>query len=124
MTDQGEVRLVSATAGMGEVQELRLGLEFKLQPGWKIYWRSPGAAGFPPHLDWTGSENLAGATMAWPAPTRFSVLGLDTLGYHDAVVFPLKVRPSTPASPLKLALKVDYLICKDICIPYSAASGA
>jgi len=121
VTDQGEVRLVSAVTGTGEAQELRLGLEFKLKPGWKIYWRSPGAAGFPPHLDWTGSENLAAATMAWPAPRRFSVLGLDTLGYHDAVVFPLTVRPSTPAAPLKLALKVDYLTCKDICIPYTAA---
>ena len=29
----------------------RLGLQFRLQPGWKIYWRSPGDAGLPPELD-------------------------------------------------------------------------
>lgn len=119
-TDQTEVRLVSAAAAVGEAQVLRLGLEFTLRPGWKIYWRSPGAAGFPPMLDWSGSENLAGAAMAWPAPERFSVLGLDTLGYEDEVVFPLAARPAQPGLPLRLRLKVDYLTCREICIPYTA----
>ncbi len=119
-TDQTEVRLVSAAAAVGEAQVLLLGLEFTLKPGWKIYWRSPGAAGFPPMLDWSGSENLAGAAMAWPAPERFSVLGLDTLGYKDQVVFPLSARPAQPGLPLRLRLKVDYLTCSEICIPYTA----
>src|SRR5208282_5554319 len=77
VTEQSRLRLLSAAAGTGEATELRLGLEFELEPGWKIYWRSPGAAGFPPRLDWAGSQNLAGVAMAWPRPTRFSVLGLD-----------------------------------------------
>ena len=119
LTEQGKVRLVSAVAAAGNARELPLGLEFELQPGWKIYWRSPGAAGFPPRLDWAGSDNLASATMSWPAPTRFSVLGLDTVGYHDRVVFPLAVRPLSPGKALKLALKLDYLTCKEICIPYT-----
>ncbi|HUC63072.1 MAG TPA: protein-disulfide reductase DsbD domain-containing protein [Alphaproteobacteria bacterium] len=119
-TEQTRLRLLSAAAGVGEAAALRLGLEFKLASGWKIYWRSPGAAGFPPHLDWTGSENLAHAAMAWPAPKRFSVLGLDTLGYHDEVVFPLTATPVKPGEALKLALKVDYLVCSEICVPYTA----
>ena len=121
VTEQSRLRLLSAAAGTGEAAELRLGLEFQLQPGWKIYWRSPGAAGFPPRLDWAGSQNLAGVEMAWPQPTRFSVLGLDTLGYHDLVVFPLEAKLAKRAAPLNLALKVDYLICKEICIPYTAS---
>ena len=119
-TDQTTVRLISAAAAVGEAKLLQLGLEFQLKPGWKVYWRSPGAAGFPPTLDWSGSGNLAGATMAWPAPERFSVLGLDTLGYENEVVFPLAARPSEPGRPLGLRLKVDYLTCREICIPYTA----
>jgi suppressor for copper-sensitivity B len=119
-TDQTRVRLVSAVAAVGSAEELRLGLEFRLAPGWKIYWRSPGAAGFPPQLDWSGSENLAKAEPAWPAPTRFVVLGLSTVGYHDVVVLPLAVRPIKAGAPLKLVLKVDYLTCREICIPYTA----
>jgi len=119
-TDQTRLRLVSAAAAVGGAPVLQIGLQFELKPGWKIYWRSPGAAGFPPMLDWSGSENLAGAAMAWPAPERFSVLGLDTLGYKDEVVFPLTAGIAQPGRPLGLRLKVDYLTCSEICIPYTA----
>lgn len=121
VTDQTQVRLLSAAAAVGNAESLRLGLQFILKPGWKVYWRSPGAAGFPPHLDWTGSVNLKRAEMAWPAPQRFSVLGLDTLGYHDDVVFPLAVYLVKPGAPLDLKLKVDYLTCSEICVPYTAS---
>jgi suppressor for copper-sensitivity B len=120
VTEQTEVRLVSAAAAVGDATELRLGLDFELQPGWKIYWRSPGAAGFPPHLEWAGSENLARAELFWPAPERFSVLGLDTLGYRDRVVLPIQAALTRPGEPLSLKVKVDYLTCREICIPYTA----
>ena len=81
VTDQGRVRLVAAAPSVGDGEAVQLGLDFRLAPHWKIYWRSPGDAGYPPRLDWARSTNLAGATMAWPAPQRFSVLGLDTVGY-------------------------------------------
>ena len=70
-TDQGKVRLIAGQAALGDAQHIMLGLEFALQPHWKIYWRAPGDAGYPPQLDWTGSDNLAGATTEWPAPERF-----------------------------------------------------
>jgi len=119
-TDQGRVRLVAAAPGAGDDATLRLGLEFRLAPHWKIYWRSPGDAGYPPRLDWTGSTNLAGAEMEWPAPQRFSVLGLETVGYTDAVVFPITARLEHPGKPSHLHLALSYLTCDDICIPYDA----
>ena len=91
-----------------------------MAPGWHIYWRSPGDAGYPPHLDWTGSANLAHADILWPAPQRFSVLGLETMGYSDAVVLPIAVRVVDPAKPLELTAHLDYLTCSEICVPYQA----
>ena len=61
VTDQGQVRLVAAAPDAGAAAHRELGLEFRLAPHWKIYWRSPGDAGYPPRLDWAGSTNLAGA---------------------------------------------------------------
>src|SRR5689334_25227805 len=61
VTDQGRVRLVAAAPDAVDGARLRLGLEFRLAPHWKIYWRSPGDAGYPPRLDWAGSTNLAAA---------------------------------------------------------------
>jgi suppressor for copper-sensitivity B len=119
-TEQTAVRLIAATTAVGTGPSVPLGLEFKLKPGWKIYWRSPGDAGFPPRPDWSASENLAEAVMRWPAPERFSVLGLETLGYKKAVVFPLEAKLSVPGQPLRFRATVDYLTCDDICIPYTA----
>jgi suppressor for copper-sensitivity B len=119
-TDQTELSLVSATVATGDASMLRLGLDFTLKPGWKIYWRSPGAAGFPPHLDWTGSDNLKRASVEWPAPERFAVLGLDTFGYHDRVVLPIDLVPARAGAPVALKLKVDYLVCSEICVPQTA----
>ncbi|MDA1091617.1 MAG: protein-disulfide reductase DsbD family protein [Proteobacteria bacterium] len=119
-TEQSAVRLIAATETTGNAETLTLGLHFKLKPGWKIYWRSPGDAGFPPEPDWMGSQNLKSAVMHWPAPERFSVLGLETLGYKKEVVFPLTVTRTDTAKPLRIAGTIRYLTCDDICIPYDA----
>jgi suppressor for copper-sensitivity B len=119
-TDQTGVRLVAAAQATGSGETARLGLQFRLEPGWKIYWRSPGDAGFPPKPDWTGSRNLRSAEFRWPAPERFELFGLDTFGYGDEVVLPIEARLETPAAPLNLKLALDYLVCEKICIPYQA----
>jgi suppressor for copper-sensitivity B len=119
-TEQGRVRLIAASGTTGDGKSVALGLQFELKPGWKIYWRSPGDAGFPPAVDWSGSRNLAGAALAWPAPERFVVLGLTTLGYKDGVVLPVDAMLAEPGKPLHVESKVNYLTCDDICIPYEA----
>jgi suppressor for copper-sensitivity B len=117
-TEQTSIRLISALGGTGTEKTIRLGLHFKLKKGWKIYWRNPGDAGFPPRLDWKQSENLGAVDFAWPAPSRFEVLGFQTMGYKKEVVFPISVRLKQPGRPLKLRAALDYLTCDDICIPY------
>src|SRR5262245_43160060 len=119
-TDQSAVRLIAATDAVGSNGALQAGLEFELKPGWKTYWRTPGDAGFPVSVDWAGSSNLAAADMAWPAPHRFSLFGLDTFGYQDQVVFPIAVRAEKPGEPIGLRAKISYLICEQVCIPYEA----
>jgi suppressor for copper-sensitivity B len=117
VTDQGRARLVSGVTSTGQ-ETVPLGLEFELAPHWKIYWRSPGDAGYPPQLDWAGSENLAKAELGWPAPTRFSVLGLETAGYEGHVVLPIEARAEHAGAALLLRATLHYLTCSEICVPY------
>jgi len=117
-TQQGRVRLIAAEPSVGSAAQTTLGLQFELAGGWKIYWRSPGDAGFPPQLDWAGSENIASAGIAWPAPERFSVLGLETVGYEGTVVLPIAVTLAKPGAPLHAVVALNYLTCEKICIPY------
>lgn len=119
-TEHGRVRLIAATDGVGGAADLRAGLEFEMEPGWKIYWRYPGDAGYPPRADWSVSDNVADVALSWPAPQRFEVLGFQTLGYHDRVILPLDVLVGRPDQPVRLAANVDYLTCDEICIPYTA----
>lgn len=114
-----KVRLVSAVTAAGAAETVPLGLHFKMEKGWKIYWRAPGDAGFPPRLKWTGSENVRDARIAWPVPERFQLLDVETIGYKDEVVLPLALRPETPGAGLRLAATVDFLTCDQICVPHT-----
>ena len=123
------VRLISAsnatgiTTGIktgittGTSGSLIFGLEFQLAENWKVYWRSPGDAGYPPVPDWSKSENISSAIINWPAPVRFSVLGFETLGYKGEVVYPISVTAERPGEAVTLAGEVDFLACAEICIP-------
>src|SRR5579859_1448374 len=119
-TEQGRIRLVSAVTAVGDAGSVQLGLEFELQPDWKIYWRSPGDAGYPPSVDWKGSDNLADTVISWPAPHRFSISGLETMGYKNHVVLPIVARLNDANQPLILKASVDYLTCAVVCVPQHA----
>ena len=90
--EQAAVRLIASRDGLGDDGVVRAGIEFAMQPGWKVYWRSPGDAGFPPQPNFDGSENADISPLSWPVPLRFSVLGLETLGYEDSVILPFTVQ--------------------------------
>lgn len=115
--DEVQARLISGVSGVAG-SELPLGLEIALAPGWKTYWRSPGAAGLPVSIDWEGSENLKSAALAWPAPLRFIQQDLDTFGYEGKVVLPIHATLENGANPAALKAHVSLMICKDVCIPY------
>src|SRR5215472_4602449 len=110
------VRLIAGGGKNGD-GTLRAGIEFKLQPGWKTYWRYPGDSGVPPHFDFSGSENLKTVTVLYPAPHLFTDETGQTLGYKERVIFPLVVSPQQAGKPVRLRLKIDYAVCEKLCVP-------
>jgi DsbC/DsbD-like thiol-disulfide interchange protein len=100
---------------------LRAGVEIKLDPGWKTYWRDPGDSGVPPTFDFSGSENVKDVTVLWPAPARFpDGAGGNSIGYLDHVILPLRVVPLDAAKPTSLQLKLAYDVCGTMCVPADA----
>ncbi len=51
-----QVRLIAGARSSDST--LRAGIEIKLAPGWKTYWRYPGDSGVPPHFDFAASQNV------------------------------------------------------------------
>jgi suppressor for copper-sensitivity B len=118
----GEVRLVSAVSAMGYLEELPLGLEFRLAPGWKIYWRTPGEAGLPPTLDLQLANGAPlQSQIEWPVPKRFNAFGFDNFGYADAVILPVAVRGYDRGAALQIRGQIEALVCSDICVPLAGA---
>jgi len=97
------------------------GLEIVMADGWKTYWRMPGDAGVPPTFDWTGSANIGATRVLYPAPMRMAEAGGETLGYKHAVLLPIEVTPQDPGKPVVMKLVLELGICREICIPATAA---
>lgn len=114
-----QARLVAARSAQSGVAILA-GLELRLAPGWKTYWRNPGDSGIPPSFDWSGSENLKQIEVLYPAPSRFEIAGETIYGYQHRVIFPLHLVAQDATRPVRLNLKMDYAVCSTLCVPLSA----
>ena len=111
------MRLIAASPTRAIDEAIRAGVELKLAPGWKTYWRYPGDSGVPPRFDFAGSQNVKSVTVEWPAPHRFSDDGETTIGYKGTVVFPLRIVPQDAAKPVQLHVALDYAVCDKLCVP-------
>ena len=116
-TEQTEVKLISSDAH-------HAGIYFKLSPGWRIYWRTPGDAGMPPSFDWHNSQNIAqkSINVLWPAPKRVvdTASGIQDFVYLDEVVLPVEFALNDTNGASILTLALNYVACKEICVPFSA----
>ena len=116
-----KVRLVSGAVAEPSGVKILAGVQIRLAPGWKTYWRNPGDSGVPPSFDWSGSKNLKEARVLYPSPHRFADASGAAIGYSDEVVFPVEITPERPGEPVELKLNVDYGLCKTLCIPNAAS---
>lgn len=116
-----KVRIVSGTITHDGSASPYAGIQLRMEPGWKTYWRNPGDSGVPPRFDWSGSKNLKSATVLYPMPHRFDDAGGAAIGYDEDVVFPIKITPERSGEPVELAVVFDYGLCKDLCIPNEVA---
>jgi DsbC/DsbD-like thiol-disulfide interchange protein len=120
-SNRSAVRLIAGGAATHDgAPGWRAGVEIRLAPGWKTYWRYPGDSGVPPRFDFAKSENVRSATVRWPAPHRSTDDGGVSIGYRDKVVFPVTVLLKDAARPAVLRLDLDYAICEKLCIPANA----
>jgi DsbC/DsbD-like thiol-disulfide interchange protein len=115
-----QVRLIAGANGPRQAL-LRAGVDIKLAPGWKTYWRYPGDSGVPPQFDFSASTNVESVRVLWPAPERMVDGGGQSIGYHGRVIMPLQVVRVDPAKPALLDLKLDYAVCEKLCVPAHAA---
>ncbi|MEZ9232543.1 protein-disulfide reductase DsbD family protein [Vibrio amylolyticus] len=104
----------------GQVDELNKTvegfLEVKLSDDWKTYWRSPGEGGIAPSMKWDASTNVTDVDWLWPYPKRFSLLGIETLGYKERVVFPITLHVEDMNAPVVFKSTLTLSSCTTVCV--------
>lgn len=100
-------------------ESFTLGVVFRMDEGWHIYWRNPGAAGLPTRVEWSLPEGFEAGPLQWPAPLVFREDGLPVFGYGDGAAILATVRaPGTfDGHGAVLRARVEWLTCGPSCIP-------
>lgn len=117
-----EVLALRLVAGGAEGGTALLGLHFRLDPEWHVYWKYPGDAGAAPEveltLDGTPPPGVLPTEIFFPAPRRFELPGgLEAIGYQGEVVYPMGADiPGDARGQLRAV--VDYVACAVECIPF------
>jgi len=117
--DHVRVELLVVPQGLNPGESADAGIYFKLERGWHIYWKNPGDAGLPPQVSWTLPSGITAGPMQFPAPKRLPLGPLMDFGYENEVLFPLKLRVANSVKPSSVTLraKVEWLVCRERCIP-------
>ncbi|MEI2297734.1 protein-disulfide reductase DsbD domain-containing protein [Ensifer sp. MJa1] len=111
----GMIRLV-ATAPEAD-GTIPAALEVKLNPGWKTYWREPGASGIPPQVTLDPAGGVVLEKIGFPVPKTFDDGVVRYVGYDHSVAFPLTLKRTQAAGDINIRASVFLGICEDICIP-------
>ena len=118
-TTHVEAELIAETRTATPGQALYVALHQKIIPGWHTYWRNPGDAGEATSLDWTLPSGWSAGPIIWPEPERFLSGPLMNYVFSTEVYLPVTIEVPADARPGRttLAATVNWLVCKDVCVP-------
>ncbi|MFN8609335.1 MAG: thioredoxin family protein [Vulcanimicrobiota bacterium] len=117
-----EVELVAQPGTPVAGQVIQLGVHFKMDEHWHVYYKNPGATGYKPKFTWHLPPGWKAGEVAWPVPQRLVIADLQQFVYEKEVLLatPVTVAPDFQGGPVKLAAEVEWLACSESCIPGKA----
>jgi thiol:disulfide interchange protein DsbD len=115
--------LISDASSIAPGQKFRVGVLYRIEPGWHIYWKHSGDSGIPTKIEWRLPEGFKAEDLQWPIPVREKEPGdLEVFVYkNEVLLFATVVAPENlPAGPVEIGAKSDWLVCQSSCVPGSA----
>lgn len=118
-----KAELVSDHQDVRPGQRFKLALHFIPDEHWHTYWQNPGDSGLATSIDWTLPDGVEAGAIQWPAPMAISVPPLVNYGFEGPTILvsELSIPVDFKGSQLQIKAKVDWLVCKEICIPADAS---
>ena len=97
-----------------------LGVLYKVQPHWHIYYKSPGASGFATTVKWGVPQGASVGETQYPAPVTFESPGpVISYGYENETLLMTEARVTKAPEngKVEITAKTRWLMCSDRCIP-------
>ncbi|MGH9402553.1 MAG: protein-disulfide reductase DsbD domain-containing protein [Terriglobia bacterium] len=120
----GSVELISEESAIHPGQQISVGLHFKIEDGWHTYWVNPGDSGQPAFVRWQLPQGWQPGPTLWPAPERIPDHSMVDYGYESGVLLIVPIRAPanlTIGRTVDLRASVEWLVCRDVCVPAQAA---
>ena len=121
-TEHVRAELVAhAPDGLAPGKKAWLGLLIEHRPEWHTYWKNPGDSGLATTLAWALPAGVSAGEIAWPAPKKLPVGPLVNYGYEGRLLLPVPITVDEAAAGrgVDVALRADWLVCREVCIPES-----
>ena len=118
-----EAELVAAKTAIVPGDPITVALRLAIQKDWHTYWQNPGDSGLPTTLAWKLPAGIEAGPIEWPAPKVLPVGPLVNYGYEGEVLHLVELKPRkalAEGSPVTLAARAEWLVCKEVCIPEGA----
>lgn len=118
-----QASLVSETESIQPGRPLQVAIRLQMEEGWHTYWKNPADSGLATRMTWRLPDGLKAGPLQWPRPERIATPPLVSYGYEQEVLLPVEVAvaPSLkPGTSVELAGRVDWLECREACLPGKA----
>ena len=116
--------LTADREGIVKGETFMLGVHLTMSDHWHTYWEFPGFSGLPTKWTLEAVPGLEVGELQFPLPKKFvDDAGFITYGFDDEALLFAKAVYSGTEKSLTINAKIDWLECKDLCIPGSARSS-
>ena len=115
-------QLLADTSAIVPGQPFQAGLLLEMAEGWHTYWEYSGDAGLPTTIVWRLPSGFTAGPIEWPVPeAKLEPGDIQTYAYGGRVLLLTKITPPAGISGnITLRAKVEWLVCKETCIPGGA----
>lgn len=111
---------------LGQVEadgSVTVGLRFRIAPGWHIYWENPGDSGLATSARLEPPAGWSAGPLQFPGPVAIEGAGLVSYGYTETALLLASLTSDRAAAPAgEISVTANWLVCKEICEPESAAA--
>jgi DsbC/DsbD-like thiol-disulfide interchange protein len=119
------LELVSEQAAIQPGKSFSVGIVFRPEPGFHIYWRQPGIVGMAPSLKWSLPAGFKAGEVLWPEPERVTMATWGAWGLKREGCLVVDITPPgnldvATTREATIAVQAVWMCCSNTCHPGAA----